>query len=70
MKKYIIRYLPYSCLNISDKIRNYASHTNLIVKNINVYHEDFAKETLDFYSDFLEGFKEIALKANEAANDK
>jgi hypothetical protein len=51
------------------KIRNYASCTNLIFKNVNVYHKDFAKETLDFYSDFLDGVKEVALRANDAANE-
>lgn len=64
-----IRSFSSRSINISSKIRTYASCTNLIFKNVNVYHKDFAKETLYFYSDFLDDVKEVALKANEAANE-
>jgi zinc transporter ZupT len=67
--KNLIHSLSSRCLNISSKIRNYASYTSLIVKNLNVYHKDFAKETLEIYSDFLGGVKEVALRANDAANE-
>jgi len=69
MKKYIIRYLPYSCLNISAKIRNYASPSSISIKHLSVNHNDFAKKALAHYRDVLEGFKAKVLKTNAAASE-